>query len=57
MGFEKGSPCQDSRESPLNSDGFQLEILILPPVLSVAAVFAENAKERDGRNELCLEEV
>lgn len=56
MGFTKGSPCQDSREIALNSDGFQLEIVILPPVLSVAAVSAENAKENDGRNKLGLGE-
>jgi len=57
VGFEKASPCQDSREIPLNSDGFQLEILVLPPVLSVAGVPAENAKENDGRNKLGLGEV
>lgn len=55
MGFEKWSSCQDSREIPLNYGGLQLEILILPPVLSVAAISAENAEENDGRNKLDLE--
>lgn len=55
--MKKGFLCQDSEEIPLNYDGFQLEVLILPPVLSVAAVSAENAKENEGRNKLVLGEV